>query len=198
MMPILVGTDGSMKMSKSLDNYVAVEEPPNDMYGKLMSLPDSLILPYLELLTDTPEEELAEVGRNLETQAINPINVKKQLAWDITNQFHSRGSADSAQLNFEKVVQSRDLPDDIPEFALTGIASGDGEGELPRWSRFLVDLGLAASTTEAKRLINQSAVEIISPSGGSTILETDSTVGGANPNDVIRVGKRRFVRLVER
>ena len=118
-MPILVGTDGVMKMSKSLDNYIGVEEPPNDMYGKLMSLPDELIIPYFDYLTDMPDNELAAMTHDLDSEAVNPMSFKKQLALEITGQFHSRESADAAEANFERVVQQRDLPQEIPEVKLS-------------------------------------------------------------------------------
>jgi len=194
LMPILVGTDGVMKMSKSLDNYVALEEPPNDMYGKLMSLPDELIISYFEYLTDTADEELAGWFTDMESGTVNPMNLKKRLAWEITFQMHSREAAVAAQANFESVVQRRDLPEDMPEASLAQFITG---GEPPRWSRCLVDLGLAASASEAKRLISQNAVEIIPPSGDSITLTSDTTVSDTGPNYVIKVGKRRFVRLVE-
>ena len=86
--PLLVGLDGKMKMSKSLDNYIGVDEPPNDMYGKVMSLTDELILDYFELLTDVPAEELAEFRRHLETNSVNPMELKKRLAKEIVTEFH--------------------------------------------------------------------------------------------------------------
>ena len=198
LMPILVGTDGVMKMSKSLGNYVAVEEPPNDMYGKLMSLPDELILPYFEYLTDTPDDELADMGRDLSSTAVNPMLMKKRLAWQITQQFHHQEAANTAQTHFEQVVQGRGIPEDIPEVPISEFSTDAGDNEPSRWSQFLVRLGLAASTTEAKRLLNQKAVEIIKPSGGSVTLEADTLATDSGPGDVIKVGKRRFVRLVER
>jgi tyrosyl-tRNA synthetase len=192
-MPLLVGTDGAMKMSKSLNNYVAVEEPPNDMYGKLMSLPDDLIVSYFEYLTDEPEEHLSELSHGLESGAVSALEEKKRLALEITRQFHGPAAAGSAQTNFEQVVQQGSIPEDIPQAALPKGADGQ---EAPRWSRCLVDLGLAASTTQAKRLIDQKAVEIIKPSAGPVTVESDTAVTGVAPGDVIRVGKRRFVRLV--
>ena len=198
LMPILVGTDGVMKMSKSLGNYVAVEEPPNDMYGKLMSLPDQLILPYFEYLTDTAEDELESMGRELSSAYVNPMLMKKRLAWQITQQFHHQEAADGAQAHFEQVVQGRGLPEQMPEVDASEFVTDAGDNEPSRWSRFLVQLGLADSTTEAKRLINQKAVEIIKQSGESVTLETDTLATDSGPGDVIRVGKRRFVRLVER
>ena len=196
LMPMLVGTDGVLKMSKSLDNYVAVEEPPNDMYGKVMSLPDGLICPYFEYLTDMPEEELAATARDLASGGGNPMELKKRLAREITAQFHAGPAADAAQANFERVVQRRDLPDEIPEVSIAQFMTDVGDLEPPRWSRRLVEIGLADSTTQAKRYISQRAVEITKISGETHILESDSPAIDTNPGDVIRVGKRRFVRLV--
>ena len=198
LMPILVGTDGAMKMSKSLDNYVAVEEPPNDMYGKLMSLPDRLIVTYFEYLTDTPEAELGAMTHDLESASVNPMSLKKKLAREITGQFHGRETAGTAQAHFEQVIQGRGVPDGMREVAFTHFGTDTGEIRPPRWSKYLVDLGLAESSSEAKRFITQAAVEIMPPSGEAFTLAADSTVADTGPNYVIKVGKRRFVRLVER
>ena len=198
LMPILVGTDGVQKMSKSLDNYVGVEETPNDMYGKLMSLPDELIVPYFEYLTDAPSEELATFSSDLVAGSVNPMEMKKRLAWEITDQFHERSAADAAQANFERVVQRRALPEEIPEFAEPSLAPSF-ENETRRLSNIIVDAGLAPSTTEAKRLINQGAVQIISdPSGDSRTLDRDDRAAGLGleHRTVIKVGRRRFIRLV--
>ena len=198
LMPILVGTDGVQKMSKSLDNYVGVEEPPNDMYGKLMSLPDELIVPYFEYLTDAPSEELATFSSDLAAGSANPMVMKKRLAWEITAQFHERSAADAAQENFERVVQRRALPEEIPECAEPSLAPSF-ENETRRLSNIIVDAGLAPSTTEAKRLINQGAVQIISdPSGDSRTVDRDDRAAGLGleHRTVIKVGRRRFIRLV--
>jgi tyrosyl-tRNA synthetase len=192
LMPILVGTDGVQKMSKSLDNYVAVEEPPSDMYGKLMSLPDSLIVPYFELLTDTPDEELAQMSQDLGQETVNPMDLKKRLAREITAFFYDPPTAHEAQANFERVVQRRDLPQDMPEYPL----HQPGNVQVIPLSRLLVSAGLASSNSEAKRLINQRAVELIRASGENLALVTDSTDVDWQPGDVLKVGKRRFVRLV--
>lgn len=198
LMPILVGTDGVQKMSKSLDNYVGVEEPPNDMYGKLMSLPDELIVPYLEYLTDASQEELTSFSSDLAAGWINPMDMKKRLAREITTQFHESAAADAAQENFERVVQRRDLPEEIPEFAEPSLhPSFDGESR--RLSNIIVDAGLAASATEAKRLINQGAVQLITESAGDarTFERDDRTSGlGLAHRSVLKVGRRRFVRLI--
>ncbi len=191
LMPILPGTDGVQKMSKSLDNYVAVEEEPNDMYGKLMSLPDNLIVPYFDYLTDLPGGELSEMSQAIDDESVNPMEFKKRLAREITAAFHDPAAADGAERNFERVVQQRSLPEEIPEFQLDASA-GRGIGSL---SRMLVSAGLASSNGEAKRLINQRAVQVIGPDGQSRVVAADSLDEGINPGDVLRVGRRRFLRL---
>ena len=198
LMPILVGTDGVQKMSKSLDNYVGVEEPPNDMYGKLMSLPDELIVPYFEYLTDAPQEELTSFSSDLAAGSINPMDMKKRLAREITTQFHESAAADAAQENFERVVQRRDLPEEIPEFAEPSLdPSFDGQSR--RLSNIIVDAGLATSAAEAKRLINQGAVQLITESAGyARTFERDDRASGLGlaHRSVLKVGRRRFVRLI--
>ena len=198
LMPILVGTDGVQKMSKSLDNYVGVEEPPNDMYGKLMSLPDELIVPYFEYLTDAPQEELTSFSSDLAAGSINPMDMKKRLAREITTQFHENAGADAAQENFERVVQRRDLPEEIPEFAEPSLdPSFDGESR--RLSNIIVDAGLTTSAAEAKRLINQGAVQLITESAGDArTFERDDRASGLGlaHRSVLKVGRRRFVRLI--
>ena len=97
LMPLLVGTDGVNKMSKSLDNYIGVDEPPQDMYGKVMSIPDTLINTYFELLTDVPDEELAEYRRQMESQSVNPMLLKKRLAREIVQQFHGEAASQQAE-----------------------------------------------------------------------------------------------------
>ena len=188
MMPILVGTDGVQKMSKSLDNYVALEEPPQDMYGKLMSLPDTLITSYYEYLTDVPDADIVEMQQAMAAETANPMDFKKGLARRITTIFHDAAAAESAEAYFEQVVQRRDLPDEMPEIALADVA------ELPV-NRLLVETGLAASNSEARRLVSQNAVEIIRAGG-----QRESVAAGATPalaaGDVVRSGRRRFVRVV--
>ncbi len=188
MMPILVGTDGVQKMSKSLGNYVALEEPPQEMYGKLMSLPDSLISSYYEYLTDVPDTDIAEMQRAMAAETANPMDFKKGLARYITSVFHDDQAANSAESQFEQVVQRRDLPDDIPEFSLAEIA------DLPI-NRLLAQTGLASSNGEARRLITQGAVEVIRSDGEREPVTTDATPT-LGAGDVVRAGRRRFVRLV--
>ena len=166
LMPILVGTDGVMKMSKSLDNYVALEDPANDMFGKLMSLPDDLILPYFEYLTDISDDDLSAAAQDLSAESVNPMNLKKLLAAEITEQFHGGEAATAAQAQFEQVVQKRGLPDEMPELSLGELCqrASTPDGAL-RADRLLAAAGLAASNSEAKRLLNEGAIELISESG---------------------------------
>ncbi len=213
LMPILPGTDGVQKMSKSLDNYIAVDEAPVDMYGKVMSIADNMIVPYYELLTDLPSTALADLERDLTPRSvggelvepsINPMEHKKRLAWDITNQFHDANAANAAQAHFERVVQGRSLPDDMPEVSLSALHSlslegeglGEGETSAIRADRLLVAAGLAASNTEARRLLSQGAVELIPLTGGSTRLDDDRADVTVSAGDVLRAGRRRFVRII--
>ena len=198
LMPILPGTDGVQKMSKSLGNYVALEEPPPEMYGKLMSLPDRLIAPYYEYLTDVPDADIAEMTQAMASQRANPMDFKKELARRITATFHDAAAANAAQTHFEQVVQRRDLPDAMPEYRLADVPRYDLIVGAPvNVGRFLVQSGLASSNGEARRLIAQGAVEIIR-AGGARVAVTAGAAGAVLAvGDVVRAGRRRFVRVVE-
>ena len=198
LMPILVGTDGVKKMSKSLDNYVGVDEPPAEMFGKIMSVSDGLILSYFEYLTDVPQADLADMSRDWSQDSVNPMDYKKRLAWEITSQFHDPESADAAQAQFERVIQGGDLPDGIEEVTLEFLR-GQGvlaDGEV-RVNRLLVATGLVSSNAEAKRMVGQGAVEVVHQSGHTESVSPENPAMPVQPGDVVRVGKRRFVRLIE-
>jgi len=190
LMPILVGTDGVQKMSKSLDNYVGVDEPPDDMFGKIMSLPDDLIVSYFDYLTDTPEADLEEMTRSIAGQTVNPMDLKKQLAEEITQVFHDGEAAIAARTRFERVVQQRALPEDMPVVTISSLTG-------PRWSNALVSAGLVASVSEGKRMINQGAVELFPPSGPSHKLTEDGQFQVPEPGTAVKVGRRRFASLQE-
>ena len=206
MMPILPGTDGVQKMSKSLDNYIAVDEAPNDMYGKVMSIADNMIVPYYALLTDLPSAALADlereltprsVGGELVEPSVNPMEHKKRLAWDITSQVHDSAAANAAQAHFERVVQSRSLPDEMPEVSLASLReqANAPDGAI-RADRLLVAAGLAVSNAEARRLLAQGAVEILPASDDPYRLEGDRAEVSPAAGDVLRAGRRRFVRII--
>ena len=198
MMPILVGTDGVQKMSKSLDNYVAVDEPSLDMYGKLMSVSDGQLMSYFEYLTDVPMAELADISKALESKALNPMEPKKRLAWDVTRQFHDSDAADAAQAHFERVVQGRELPTDIPEMSLAELRSqGVAGGNEVRVDDLMLAAGLAPSKAQVKRLLSQGAVERMSQGGDPQQMTGGEAGYMLQPGDVLKVGKRRFVRLTD-
>jgi tyrosyl-tRNA synthetase len=180
MTPLLVGTDGSKKMSKSLGNYIGIAEPPETIYGKTMSIRDDLIMQYFELVTDVPDKELAEFKKQLESGAENPMVLKKRLAREIVTQLYGENEARGAGENFIKVVQKKELPDEIREFKI------DADTTV---SRLLVDAGLAASRSEANRLILQGAVSI----DGMKIIDINQNVG---KNVIIKAGKRRYLKTV--
>lgn len=190
LMPILVGTDGIQKMSKSLGNYIALEETPSEMYGKVMSLPDDLIVPYFEYLTDVDDKTLNQIIQDMLSPSVNPMSFKKQLAWDITAGFHGSQLANESQSSFESVIQGGHVPDDIPVFDLSNILDSDDRSTI----RLLVSSGLASSTSEAKRLVNQGAVELIRDLSGQTLNNNENVTW--TDGDVIKVGKRRFIKLI--
>ena len=195
LMPILVGTDGVQKMSKSLDNYVAVDEPPIDMYGKLMSVSDDQIMSYFEYLTDVPMDELAVITNDLENNVLNPMEPKKRLAWDVTSQFHDKDAADAAQSHFERVVQGGDVPTDIPEISLADLRSqGVVTNNEVRVDDLMLAAGLAPSKAQVKRLLAQGAVERTSREGDSQLVTGADAGYLLQPGDLLRVGQRRYVR----
>ena len=186
LMPILVGTDGVRKMSKSLDNYIAVDDLPNDMYGKVMSLPDDVLTSYFDLLTDLPAAEVAEMGRALESEQVHPMELKKRLAWDITGQFYGPSDANAAQDHFERVVQNREAPENVLE-----IETHTASGPVPDPIGLLVNAGAAKSRGEARRLLEQGAVEVDGEKVGMEILSQGLPVGRT-----IKAGRRRYFRIV--
>ena len=186
LMPLLPGTDGVQKMSKSLGNYIGIDEPPDEIYGKTMSLPDDQILPYSEYLTDIAEDEISEMRTALDAGSVNPMELKKRLARELVAQFHDADAATNAEHNFERTVQGGQIPDDMPEFALPTPDALAGM----RLSRLLVDAGLASSAGEARRLISQGAVQI----DGERVSEDTASV--LTVGSVLRVGRRRYVRVV--
>ena len=187
LVPLLEGTDGVQKMSKSLGNYIGVDEPPSDIYGKTMSLPDSMIMQYFENLTDVPDHELGEMGRAMDEESINPIQLKKSLARELVTQFHDAEAARCAQEYFERTVQRGETPEDLDLYELPSTPALEGQ----RLSRILTDANLTASSSEARRLISQGAVHV-----NDIEIISDSSATELRAGDVIRVGRRRFVKIV--
>ncbi len=186
--PILAGTDGTQKMSKSLGNYIGIAEPPEEMYGKVMSLPDSLLTQYFELTTDVPDEEIAQFREQLNAQTVNPMDLKKRLAREIITQFHGKQDADKAEENFTRVFQKRELPEDIPEYGFAASSIQDGLYHLDVAPTLLRE-GIVQSNSELKRLLAQGAVEL----DGKKV---NTSAINARDGSVLKVGKRHFVRIV--
>ena len=153
-MPLLPGTDGVQKMSKSLDNYIGIEEPPNDIYGKVMSIPDTLIVPYFEWLTDVPTSELNEIKSELDGGSGSAMDLKKRVAGIIVEEYHDTDSASSARQFFERTVQGGEVPDEIPIYALPP----EVLTTTLRLSNILQENGMTSSAGEARRLIDEGAV----------------------------------------
>jgi len=191
MTPILVGTDGSMKMSKSLVNYIGVAEPSYTIYGKVMSIPDSLILQYFELVTDVSDEELEEFRKALDNNAVNPMEMKKRLARELVTQLYDKKAASEAEANFERVVQKGEIPEEIKEYHLSfsEFAPDLTQPVNIDISRLLVKIGLAKSRSEASRFIAQAGTTIAGETVTSHIAEVQS-------GSIIKVGKRRFARVI--
>jgi len=180
--PIINGTDGR-KMSKSYGNFIALTEEPNNMYGKVMSIADDMVIEYFTLLTDLPLTEIEEMNSAVKNGE-NPMPFKKKLAHEITRMYHSQELADQAAQHFQQTVQDRQVPEDIPVVKL----SGDEKTILD----VLKVCPTEMSTSELKRLIEQGGVELL-PSGKKPV-SSDEAFSAAD-TETIRVGKRRYFRL---
>ncbi len=182
-MELIVGTDGKEKMSKSLDNYIALEDSPEEMYGKTMSIPDSLIVKYLELTTYTPLAEIQKVEKAMSSGKVNPKDAKMFLARQIVSQYHGESAADSAEQKFVSTFSKGETPDPSDKVSFY---AGEPIGKK------LVLAGLIASNTEWRRLVSSGAVEDLS--NNSRIDDPEVVFSGET---IIRVGKKRFVSLIE-
>ncbi len=185
-MPILEGLDGVQKMSKSLDNYIGISEPPGEMFGKLMSISDELMWRWFELLSFRPLEEIEGLKRQV-AEGANPRDIKFQLGQEIVARFHDQVAAEAAQAEFVARFQKGALPEDIPEVELT--ASG---GSIPI-ANLLRDAGLTSSTSEAMRMIKQGAVKV-----DGVRVEDKGVSFDAGASHVFQVGKRKFARATIR
>ena len=177
---ILEGLDGKEKMSKSLDNYVSIADEPNDMYGKILSIPDSLISRYFLLATYTPANEITEIETGLKSGSLHPRDTKMRLAREIVAIYHGEKLAHAAEKNFVETFSEGKIPDDVPEI------TGDSMNIID----VLVVSGCAASRGEARRLIEAGAVTHLESDTKITDTTTLLTAG------TYRVGKIRFFKIV--
>ena len=181
--PLLVGLDGVQKMSKSLGNYVGIDEPADTIFGKLMSLPDPLVRPYFLACTRVPLEEVDRLSRGVETGDVHPRDAKLGLAEAVVALYHGAAAATAAREEFLRVFSRRETPSEVPERALPGGWSGSAVD-------LLTALGLAPSRSEARRLVQQGAVEV----GGGRVTDPLAEVGVAD-GALVRAGKRAFCRV---
>jgi tyrosyl-tRNA synthetase len=185
-MPILVGLDGSRKMSKSLGNYVGITETPEQIFGKMMSIPDELMWSYYELVTDRTPEEIVKLKSEVSNGSTHPMDMKMLLAQEVVSGFHGEAAARKAAEIFQRVFRDRQAPEEAPVKNL-------GAGAPQMIKSLLTTLGLASSVSEAERLVKQGAVEI----DGQRIDDPRKEVDLSKPRDfLLRAGKKKFVRVV--
>lgn len=182
--PLLVGTDGAEKMSKSLGNYIGITEAPEQMYGKVMSVSDGLMCDWFDALSFGEWDDLGKARAAVAAGEGDPLTLKHDVAWRIVSRFCGDDGADAAREHFRNVVQRKQLPDDIPEVCVVG--GTDGIGLLAA----MVQAGLAASNSEARRLVTQRAVRL----NGQGVEDAGTRLGQGGPY-LIQVGKRRFARV---
>lgn len=186
-MPLLEGLDGARKMSKSLGNYIGIDEPPEEMYGKVMSLPDALMIRYYTLVTDLSEAEVQAIEADLASGALHPRDAKMRLARRIVTMYHGAPSAERAERHFRTVFQEGKLPEDIEVRSIpAALAAGGTIGVLT----LLSALGLVPSNSEARRMVEQGAVRI-----DEVRIDDPKARVELRPGMVVRVGKRHIVRV---
>ena len=182
-MPLMVGTDGIEKMSKSYNNYIGISDSPKEIFGKTLSIPDSLIANYYELATDISNEELNSIKLQLKDPAVNPRNIKRNLAKKLVSMYHDRKAAEEAEEEFDRIFIKKETPDEVPEFTWT---MGNHSGILD----LLTITDLATSKGEARRLVLQGGVTI-----DGIKIDDINTIVDIKDNSVIKVGKRKFIRI---
>lgn len=186
-MPLLEGLDGVQKMSKSLGNYIGINEEPKEVYGKAMSVPDELMVKYYELATDITNEELAQLKSGLESGTVHPRDAKMNLAFTVVRMYHGEEAAHEAQNHFVTVFQQRALPEDIEEYVVP--ASEFDNGTI-RLVKLLVVSGLQPSGAEARRTVQGGGVKV----NEEKVTDPNAELR-VQDGDIVQVGKRKFIRL---
>jgi len=186
-MPILPGTDGVEKMSKSLDNYIGISDSPREIYGKTLSIPDSLIYTYFELTTNVPNPELKEIQAQLASGEMNPRDVKRRLARVLVGMYQSEEAARQAEEEFDRIFVQKDLPDEIEEYVISQ------ENGIDSLIGLLSITKLASSKSEARRLIDQGGVSV----DGVRVEDINSPLPQKD-EFVLKVGKRKFLRITKK
>jgi tyrosyl-tRNA synthetase len=186
-LPLLEGTDGVQKMSKSIGNYIGITETPKEMFGKTMSIADTLIAKYFELCTSVSMDEIRSMQAQMAEGKLNPRDAKMKLGRELVRIYHGEEAAQAAQDEFIRVFSQKELPDDIPEWAP---AEGDAVGGAMPVVRLLVASGLVSSNGEARRLIAQGGVRV-----DDVKVENDTDSIALKSGTIIRVGKRKYVKI---
>jgi tyrosyl-tRNA synthetase len=181
MMPILAGTDGIEKMSKSLDNYIGVTDSPKEIYGKTLSIPDTLIYQYFELTTDIQAKDLAKIKSLLIDPKVNPRDIKRQLARTLVRMYHSQENAESAEQEFDRIFIEKSIPDNIEEFK---------RKDSMTITTLMTEAKLASSKSDARRLVEQGGVTI----DGERVSDPNMILPDKNEL-IVKVGKRRFLKV---
>ncbi|MGB8496026.1 MAG: tyrosine--tRNA ligase [Candidatus Acidiferrum sp.] len=210
MMPILVGLDGQRKMSKSLGNYVGITEPPGEMFGKMMSIPDELMWSYYELVTDRTPPEIESLKGQVQSGRVHPMDVKMRLAEEVVAGFHGADAGHKASYNFQRVFRDRKTPAEMDEVRMKRVPGGLEitfpklreidkfttlalPGGIVKWSKILASFEGIASTSMAERLIKQGGLEI----NGATIEDPTCKLNVDQPETYsVRVGKKKFLRII--
>ncbi|MBU8934820.1 MAG: tyrosine--tRNA ligase [candidate division Zixibacteria bacterium] len=191
-LPILTGTDGEQKMSKSLGNYIGIDEPAREIFGKVMSIPDSSIYSYFEMVTDVTLEELAQIKQRLSQPDINPMDIKKELGERLTDMYNSEGSGKKARSEFERIFAKGQLPDDMPEAGLSDLKKWELDPDKLYLVGLIAKAGLAKSNSEARKLITAGAVSL---NGEKTTDPKCEFVLAEGETMILKVGKRRYLKL---
>ncbi len=189
-LPLLEGTDGVQKMSKSYGNYIGLTDAPADMFGKVMSIPDELMIKYYRLASSVPVDEIDAIEQGLANDSLHPNKVKRALARNLVTSYYDEGAAQAAEEEFDVVFKKHEIPDDIPTFAADLTPNDDG---LVYVAKLLVDAGFAASAGEARRLIDGGGVKV---NGEALAPKAYNVEPQLLEGATIQVGKRKFAKLV--
>jgi tyrosyl-tRNA synthetase len=183
-LPILPGTDGVEKMSKSLENFISVSESPDEIYGKTLSIPDSLIYTYFELLTNISKVELSEIQLQLENQVVNPRDLKRKLAKTLVEMYYSTAASLEAEANFDRVFIKKEVPKDVTEIEIKNYSQ-------MKIIELLRYVGAASTNSDARRLVEQGGVRI----EGKKLIDPNVNLTLKN-GEILKVGKRKFYKLI--
>jgi tyrosyl-tRNA synthetase len=210
-MPILVGLDGSRKMSKSLGNYIGISEPPGEIFGKIMSIPDELMWSYYELVTDRTPQEIAALKQEVAGGALHPMDAKMRLAQEVIADFQGEDAAQKAAENFQRVFRDRQAPEEMSEIEVSGVSPAGPSfrkkigstftgyihtgflTDAEKWSKFLAAIGEVPSASEAERVIKQGGFEI----DGDVVRDPTRKIDFRYPATYrVRLGKKKFLRII--